>query len=215
MLIRTRLLLASTNPGKLKEMWELLSPLKVELVTPEQFGINLQVEENGTTYAQNAAAKALAYARISSLLTLADDSGLEVDALNGLPGIRSARFSPLPGAVDADRRAYLLEQLKHKPRPWSARFVCVVALATPELEVFSAEGMCSGEIIPEERGENGFGYDPIFFIPEIHRTMAEIPDQMKNQISHRSRAIQAAWPTLTKLISSGYGTLPADNNRVS
>jgi XTP/dITP diphosphohydrolase len=110
MLIRTRLLLASTNPGKLKEMWELLSPLKVELVTPEQFGINLQVEENGTTYAQNAAAKALAYARISSLLTLADDSGLEVDALNGLPGIRSARFSPLPGAVDADRRAYLLEQ---------------------------------------------------------------------------------------------------------
>jgi XTP/dITP diphosphohydrolase len=99
------------------------------------------------------------------MLTLGDDSGLEVDALGGLPGIRSARFSPRPGATDADRRLYLLQRLQGHPRPWTARFRCTVALATPQGELYFAQGECPGEIIPDERGHNGFGYDPIFLLP--------------------------------------------------
>lgn len=197
-----KLLLASANPGKLLEMHALLSDLPIELVTPSQIGVHIEIKESGNTYAQNAAIKAQAYAHISGLLTLGDDSGLEVDAIHGLPGIRSARFSPKPGASDADRRAYLLEQLRGKPRPWLAHFRCTVALATPKGELYFAEGECTGEIIPEERGQYGFGYDPIFLLTETNTTMAELPTTMKNILSHRARAIQAARPLLTKLITT-------------
>lgn len=198
----TQLLLASGNPGKLFEMADLLANLPIEILTPQQIELSIDVEESGATYAENAAIKAQAYARASGLLTLGDDSGLEVDALGGLPGIRSARFSPKPNATDAERRQILLDQLMPHPRPWIARFRCTVAIATPHNELFFAQGECLGEIIPEERGENGFGYDPIFLIVEYGLTMAELSTHTKNQISHRARAIQAARPILTKLITN-------------
>jgi len=199
----SKLLMATNNQGKLVEIQALLKDLNLNasLVTPEQIGLHLKVEEDGDTYAENAARKAVAFAQASGLLTLADDSGLEVDALGGLPGIRSARFAPQPGASDADRRVYLLKRLQGQPRPWTARFRCTVALCYPnaragEGKIQYAEGICPGEIIPEERGQNGFGYDPIFFLPELGRTMAELPMMEKNRISHRARAIRAAKPIL-------------------
>lgn len=123
------LLLATNNPGKLVEIQDLLLGLPVQLVLPRQMGLALDVVEDGQTYAENAALKALAFSKASGLVALADDSGLEVDALEGRPGLYSARFSPLPGATDADRRVYLLEQLQGKPRPWQAHFHCTVAIA--------------------------------------------------------------------------------------
>jgi len=196
----TVLLLASSNPGKLHEMRTLLEGLPVEMRTPSQVGLDLVVDEPGSTYAENAARKARAYARASGLLTLADDSGLEVDALGGLPGIRSARFAPQAGATDADRRAYLLEQLEGHPRPWTAHFHCTVALAATSGELRYAEGDCYGEVIPIERGGHGFGYDPIFLLPVLGRTMAELSTAEKNRLSHRARAVQAALPMLTEMI---------------
>jgi XTP/dITP diphosphohydrolase len=124
-----------------------------------------------------------------------------VDALGGLPGIRSKRFSEKPGATDADRRLYLLQRLRDHPRPWTARFRCTVALATPQGELYFAQGECPGEIIPDERGHNGFGYDPIFLLPDLGQTMAELSTELKNRLSHRARAIQAVKPVLTKLIT--------------
>jgi XTP/dITP diphosphohydrolase len=198
----TRIILATNNPGKLAEIRALLGELDLELATPEQLGIRLQVEESGQTYIENAARKGLAFAKASGLLTLADDSGLEVDALNGQPGVFSARFSTLPGASDADRRTILLKKLWGLPRPWTACFRCLVALVTPQEEVYFSEGVCPGEIIPEERGFNGFGYDPIFLLPEVGRTMAELRMEEKNRLSHRARAILAARPTLAYMTSN-------------
>lgn len=204
----SKLLLATNNQGKLIEIQALLEALhlKVTLVTPKQIGLHLKVKEDGETYAENAARKAVTFARESGLPTLADDSGLEVDALGGLPGIRSARFAPQPRANDADRRTYLLKQLSGKPRPWTAHFHCTVALLNPERAndtgvLQYAEGKCPGEIIPEERGQNGFGYDPIFLIPELGRTMAELSMEEKNRLSHRSRAIHAAKPILIEILT--------------
>jgi len=199
----TALLIASGNPGKLKEMQALLVGLPVQLLTPTQLGLHLQVAEHGETYAENAAHKALSYAQAAGLLTLADDSGLEVDALGGQPGIRSARFAPQPGATDKDRRVYLLGRLRGHARPWTAHFHCTVALGTPAGVLRHAEGQCYGEIIPEERGLNGFGYDPIFLLPELGKTMAELSPAEKNRLSHRARAVMAAIPILTEMISAG------------
>ena len=162
-----RLLVATHNKGKLSELESLLADLNLTLLTPDSLRINLEVMENGTTYEENASLKARAYARISGLVTLADDSGLEVEALGGLPGIRSARFSTLPNATDADRRSYLLSLLRDYPRPWTAHFHCTVAIASPGGEIYYAQGDCPGEVIPHERGTNGFGYDPIFLLNEI------------------------------------------------
>lgn len=195
-----KLLIASSNPGKLHEIHALLDDLGITLVTPDDLMISLEVEEDGATYAENASRKALAFARLSGLLTLADDSGLEVDALNGMPGLHSARFSPLPKATDVDRRSYLLDKLKGRSQPWSARFRCMIALATPAGEVQFTEGVCQGEIIPTERGQAGFGYDPIFLIPELGKTMAELTMEEKNRLSHRSRAVQAVRPLLVALL---------------
>jgi XTP/dITP diphosphohydrolase len=152
--------------------------------------------------------KGEAFALSSGLLTLADDSGLEVDALNGLPGIRSARFSLKPGATDADRRSYLLQQLEGKPRPWTARFRCCVAILQPqqanlaEPHFYFAEGACPGEIIPQERGSNGFGYDPIFLLAEYNQTMAELSMTEKNRLSHRARALLNAIPLLETILKN-------------
>ena len=198
--MKTKLLLATSNSGKLREFKTLLKDLDLELISPVELGIQLNVVEDGQTYAENAARKALAYARETHLTTLADDSGLEVEALNGAPGLYSARFSDKPGATDADRRHYLLEQLNDKPQPWKALFRCVLAITTPDMDIQYTQGTCEGEIIPQERGTNGFGYDPIFFIPQLERTMAELSSEEKNMISHRARAVIAARPLLTKLL---------------
>ena len=195
------LLLGSENRGKLVEIRSILAGLAVKLVLPGELGFHLEVEESGQTYAENAALKAQAYQRASGLVTLADDSGLEVDTLNGEPGIHSHRFSPLPQASDSDRRANLLELLHDKPRPWLARFRCVVAVAVPTGQVYFTEGECHGEIISDERGQNGFGYDPIFYIPEYGVTMAELGRGVKNQISHRARAVRAAQSLLQRIFA--------------
>ena len=196
-----QIMLATANRGKLHELQALLTGLPLNLVLPADLGLRQEVPETGDTYAANAALKAQAFASLSGLLTLADDSGLEVDALGGLPGVRSARFSPLPHATDADRRQYLLQQLGGLPRPWTAHFHCTVALASPEGGVYFADGDCPGEIIPTERGSNGFGYDPIFLLTGLGRTMAELTTEEKNTLSHRARAIQAALPRLRLLLS--------------
>lgn len=196
----TVLLLASTNKGKIREIKTLLAEAPIDLLTPLDLDLQVEVREEGHTYADNAALKALAFAQRTGLLTLGDDSGLEVEALNGAPGLHSARYAPQPGASDADRRHFLMQNLQSHPRPWSARFHCTVALATPGGELRFAEGECRGEIIPEERGEHGFGYDPIFLIPAKGRTMAELSLEEKNQLSHRGRAVKAAIPLLLELL---------------
>jgi XTP/dITP diphosphohydrolase len=196
-----KLLIATNNPGKMVEIRALLEQRELELLTPAQLGIELDVPEDGTTYAENALLKGRAYASAAGLLTLADDSGLEVDALDGQPGLHSARYVDRPGATDADRRRKLLERLNGKSRPWIARFRCWVALVDPEGQEQLAEGACEGEIIPEERGNNGFGYDPIFLVTELGKTMAELDMAEKNQLSHRARAVRAALPLLAKYLT--------------
>jgi XTP/dITP diphosphohydrolase len=202
------LLIATENKGKRRELQQLLDGLSpsaglragIDLVLPSEVGVTLKVEETGSTYAENAALKAIAYASASGLTALADDSGLEVDALNGAPGLYSARYSPLPGATDADRRARLLQNLRVQPRPWTARFHATIAVATPGGEVRYAEGVCPGEIIPEERGTGGFGYDRIFLLEGQSQTMAELNDAEKNRLSHRGRAVRAAIPILREIL---------------
>lgn len=194
-----KLLIATNNNGKVIELQDLLKDSGIEFITPSQINLELDVEEDGTTYAENASKKAIAFAQASGLISLADDSGLEVEALNGAPGLYSARYSPKPGAKDADRRAFLLENLKDKPRPWKAHFHATIAIATPAGEVQLAEGNCYGEIIPEERGAGGFGYDPIFFMPELGKTMAELDMDEKNRLSHRARGVMNAMPILKTL----------------
>ncbi len=195
----SKLLIATNNQGKIAEFRELLAGSGIEFVTPAQINLRLEIAEDGSTYRENAAKKALAFAQASGLTSLADDSGLEVDALGGAPGLHSARYSPKPGAGDKDRRNFLLENLKGKPRPWTARFHATIAIAVPGGGVEFAEGRCDGEIIPEERGTGGFGYDPIFLLTDLGKTMAELDAGEKNRISHRARAALAAMPILNQL----------------
>lgn len=200
----TKLLIATHNPGKVREYEELLADLELEITFPQREGLDLKVVESGETFEENARLKALAYARASGLLTLADDSGLEVDALGGAPGVRSARYAG-PQASDADRYCQLLSALADVPAGQrGARFRCVVALAHPEGTILTAAGACEGEIGFEPRGEHGFGYDPVFIVRGYGgRTMADLAPDVKNRISHRARAVQAARPLLGKLLSEG------------
>lgn len=195
----SRLLLATNNKGKVEEIRAILNWLPVELVTPDGIDLKLEVAEDGQTYIQNAGKKALAFARATQLIALADDSGLEVDALGGAPGLYSHRYSSSPNATDAHRRAFLLKNLWGKPRPWIARFRAAVAIAVPGQPIQSAEGECLGEIIPVERGMSGFGYDPIFFLPDLGKTMAELSMDEKNRLSHRANALLQARPILERI----------------
>jgi XTP/dITP diphosphohydrolase len=189
---RPQLLLATNNPGKLREYTALLSGCGYELVTPAQMGIELDVAETGTTFAENAALKAGALAAASGMLTLADDSGLEVDALGGAPGVFSARYAG-EKTGDAERNALLLTNLRDVPEELrSARFRCVIAIADSNGTLRFAEGAVEGCIAFEPSGSNGFGYDPVFFLPELGKTMAEITPGEKNRLSHRARAAAAA-----------------------
>jgi len=198
-LLMDSLLIATNNKGKVDEIKAMLDGLGLVLLTPAEMGIVLDVVEDGKTYAENAAKKATVFAHTSGMITLADDSGLEVDALGGQPGLHSHRFCPIPNATDADRRKYLLGLLGDKPRPWTARFRSTVAIVLPSGEVKLTMGQCEGEIIPDERGTNGFGYDPIFFLSDLWHTMAELEVNEKNRLSHRARAIQIAIPILKEV----------------
>jgi XTP/dITP diphosphohydrolase len=199
-----KLLIATANPGKVDEIRALLSHMPgIELMTPPDVGVDIDVAEIGSSYAENAVLKAVAFARASGLPSLADDSGLEVEALGGAPGMYSARYAPQANANDADRRAYLLEQLAGKARPWAAVFRSTVCIAIPDGATYFAEGECPGEIIPEERGRGGFGYDPIFLVADLGRTMAELSMAEKNELSHRARAILAAKAQLRQLLAAG------------
>ncbi len=191
-----KILLATSNKGKLRELCSLLDGLPFECVSPDDIDLALDVPETGATYSENAALKAMAYHAASGLTVLADDTGLEVDALDGAPGLHSARFSTIPAATDADRRVKLLRVLADKPRPWLARFRCVVAVAFPGNEVEYFHGSVEGEIIPEERGEHGFGYDRLFYIPAAGKTLAELDLLEKNAFSHRAVAVRNAIPYL-------------------
>jgi len=196
----TTLLVATHNQGKLREYQDLLSDLPVTLTYLDEVGITEDVTETGTTFRENAIEKARTYARLSGLLTLADDSGLEVDALGGAPGVHSARYAG-PDATDADRIAKLLAALRHvPPERRTARFRCVIAVAAPTGGVITADGTVEGVITDKPRGSHGFGYDPIFYLPDRGCTMAELPPEEKNRISHRARAAEAIKPLLKQLI---------------
>jgi len=187
-----KLLIATHNPGKIREYQTLLADLPLLVTSLRAEGIVDDVEETGETFAANARLKARAYAHQSGLWTWADDSGLEVDALDGRPGVYSARYAG-PSATDRDRYQKVLAELQQYPeRPRSARFWCVVAIASPDDEIFTTEASVEGEIITAARGEHGFGYDPIFYLPDLGKTMAELPAEIKNQISHRGKASVAA-----------------------
>jgi XTP/dITP diphosphohydrolase len=182
-----RLLIATTNPGKVREYADLLAGLPCDLVSLADVGINNDVDETGATYEENALLKAREYATQSGLLTLADDSGLEVVALQGRPGVHSARYAP-----DSPTRIQkLLDEMKNVPdEQRHARFQCVVALAWPEGRSVTTQGSCEGWIARDPRGVNGFGFDPVFYMPEYNATMAELPESFKNTISHRAHAAQ-------------------------
>ncbi len=192
-----QLLIASRNPGKCREMRILLQPLGAEIIDSIELATEVRVDEIGKTYAENARLKAEAFADHFQTWAIGDDTGLEVDVLEGAPGLHSARLVG-PGGTDADRRNHLLSLLGPHPRPWTARFRCAVALAGQDGGIDLAEGECEGEIIPDERGDGGFGYDSIFLVKGMGRTMAEISPEEKNRVSHRARAVQALLPTLKK-----------------
>lgn len=191
-----KLLIASNNSGKLKEIADLLKDVDIQLLIPKDISLELDVEEIGKTYTENARLKALAFCEASGLPSLADDTGLEVNALDGAPGLHSKRYTLDLNATDADRRKLLLANLANKPRPWEARFVCAVALAVPDGPTIEFQGFCEGEIVPKERGEGGFGYDHIFLFSELGKTMAELGMKEKNRISHRAKAVQGIIPYL-------------------
>jgi XTP/dITP diphosphohydrolase len=179
---RRRLVIATGNTGKLREYRELLADSGFELVA-----FDSEVDEVGETYAENARLKAETACNRSDLPALGDDSGVEVEALGGFPGIRSARLGP----TQEQRTAELLMRLEGKPRPWNARFVCVLALAAPQQPTQLFKGECRGEIVPEWRGEAGFGYDPIFLVPGTGKTFGEMSPEEKRLYSHRARAVRA------------------------
>ena len=195
------LLVATTNRGKVAEYNSLLSGLGLELVTLDQAGISQEAEENFDTFTENARSKAIFYAGLSGLLTLADDSGLEVAALGGEPGVRSSRYAG-NNASDADRISFLLNKLKDvPPEKRQARFKCVIAIASPDGHAETVSGECEGMIAPKPRGEHGFGYDPIFYLPEYGKTIAEIALGLKNEISHRGRAARKAREVLARMLA--------------
>ena len=186
----SRLVIATRNPGKLREFRSLLAETGWQVLGLADAGVKRDPEETGTTFAENARLKAVACSLETPMPVLADDSGLEVFALGGRPGIRSARYAG-EGATDSQRIARVLGDLELAGDGRSARFVCALALARRGRLLLEVEGECRGEITREPRGNNGFGYDPIFCFPELSRTYAELDEQEKNRVSHRARAVEA------------------------
>jgi len=189
------LLLASNNAGKLRELHALLPG--VAIATPADVELDLDVAETGTTFAANAALKARAFAKASGHITLADDSGLEVDALNGAPGVYSARYGG-PGLDDEGRCRRLLDELEPFPQSTqrSARFRCAIFACAPDGRHCLTEGTCEGQIAHMPAGDHGFGYDPVFYVPAQKATMAQLAPEVKNTLSHRAQALESILPLL-------------------
>ena len=184
-----KLVLASKNRHKLVELQTILGQLGLEVVLESEVGVDVDVEETGVTFEENALLKARAVMEASGMAAIADDSGLMVDALDGAPGVYSARY----GGKDSDqaRTAYLLENLRGVPEEKrTARFVSAIACALPDGRIVTARGACEGKILFETRGDNGFGYDPVFYVPELGMTFAEADGERKNAISHRGNALK-------------------------
>jgi XTP/dITP diphosphohydrolase len=203
-----RLVIATNNPGKLREFRRLLAGCGFELVTPGELGVPFEVEETERTFEGNARLKAVAAARATGLLALADDSGIEVDALGGRPGVLSARYAggdtTSAEIGEAEQRRLLLGEMAGVPdERRTARFRCVIAIAKPDGEVRYAEGVFEGRIAHEERGQNGFGYDPIFLVPERGLTSAELAPDEKDRLSHRGQAAAKAVEILKELAREG------------
>jgi XTP/dITP diphosphohydrolase len=198
-IIMIKLLLATNNQGKLAELRSLLSGLNLELISPQDLDLDITVQERGLNYLENAVLKAAIFADAAKIWTLADDTGLEVEALGGAPGVYSARYAPQANATDKDRRDYLLQNLEGNAQPWKASFKCVVALVGPEGSPIVTGGSCPGDIIPEGRGQGGFGYDKIFRLQGSELTMAELTTDQKNEISHRALAVKKMIPILESL----------------
>jgi XTP/dITP diphosphohydrolase len=193
-----KVVIATHNAGKAREISAIIRDLPLEYLTLKEAGFSQDIAETGDTYAANALLKATIAARALGLPALGDDSGLEVDALGGRPGLHSARYAP----TTPERWAKLLAELKDVP--WekrSARFVCVVALAAPNREPITVEGECRGLIAFEPKGEGGFGYDPLFYMPDCNCTMAELDDEVKNRVSHRGRAVLKAKEVLREWLT--------------
>ena len=202
--MQPKLLLATNNQAKVREYKSILSGLPYELVTLAELGITTTVDEVGESLEENARLKATSLAAESQLLTLADDSGLEVDALGGEPGRLSARYAG-ENASDRERIDYLLARLSDVP--WekrTARFRCIIALATPDGKVVFCSGECQGLVTFAPKGEHGFGYDPVFYLPELDKTMAELPLAQKNQVSHRGQAARQVYQVLEKIRRQHY-----------
>lgn len=198
-----KLLVATHNRGKIREYRELLADLPLQVTYLDAEGITVEVAETGATFYDNALLKATSYARLTGLWTWADDSGLEVDALAGRPGVLSARYGG-PGLSDRDRYLKLLDELAGVPdHERTARFHCVVAIALPDGRTGTADGAVAGVILHAPRGEQGFGYDPVFYVPDRRATMAELPPEVKNAISHRGLTARRAKTLLQDLLATG------------
>lgn len=196
------LLIATRNPGKAREFAAIFADLGLRLRTLDELGIGEEIEETGSTFEENARLKAEGYLRLSGLPTLADDSGLEVAALNNAPGVYSARYGGVSGRAQLD---YLLKQMEHIPfHQRLARFVCVIALARPGGDTEFVEGILPGVIEHELRGTGGFGYDPLFYVLDEDKTLAELPPARKNAISHRAEAARAAREVLVTWHREGW-----------
>jgi XTP/dITP diphosphohydrolase len=199
-----KLLIATNNIHKLSEYREIFVDLPLTLVSLADEGITLDPEETGATFEANAILKAKAFAQASHLPVLADDSGLEVDALGGEPGVYSARYGNTAKDDHVGRYTLVLAKLAAQNIPWAertARFRCVIALATQDKLIGVVEGAVEGFIDYEAKGHNGFGYDPIFFLPEFNQTLGQLPAEQKHAISHRGRAAQAAIPLIRQLLN--------------
>lgn len=195
-----RIIFATSNEGKMKEIQMILKDLNVEVVSLKEAGISVDIDENGSTFEENAAIKAKEIVKLTGDIVLSDDSGLEVDYMNGAPGIYSARFLGEDTSYDV-KNQYIIDQLKDaEGKQRSARFVCVIACALPEGEVYTRRGTMEGRIAFESAGSHGFGYDPIFYLPEYQCTAAELAPEEKNKISHRGKALNAMKEVLETIL---------------
>lgn len=202
----TKLLVATHNQGKVAEFADMLADLAIEWLSLDDVGVVEDVEETGSTFRENSLLKARAYAAKTGLLTLADDSGLEVDALEGAPGVYTARYGGA-GLTAVQRYQKLLEAINHVPTPQrTARFRCVIAVVEPDGTILGeSEGVCEGQIAQAAAGAGGFGYDPVFYLPQFGQTMAQLSSAEKHKISHRGRAVQAIVPRLRALLQDEAG----------
>jgi XTP/dITP diphosphohydrolase len=197
---KTEVVIATRNSGKLREIRQILAPLELRILSLQDFPEIPEILEDGQTFAENAVKKATAVARRTGRMAIADDSGLTVNALEGRPGVFSSRYAG-ENATDADRYQKLLEEMARVPKGRrGAAFICALAVSSPEGKVEIVEGECRGEIASAPRGAQGFGYDPVFFLPELGKTMAEVEPEVKNRISHRARALERLMQVLPNFL---------------